>query len=164
MYLCVGVSGHVFVFWGERTCIFVLRVSILSLSTIFLLDFGTVQTVWYLFVFHFIALIYVYWCPARFHIKWCSCRLVVARRVQWGSTGCSYISDHLRSPWFLVRFVLPNLQFSLLYFVRHRLGFHHLFFVIALLFFFDLRLLDITLVIFKLFLRRIHITRFVINL
>jgi hypothetical protein len=71
-------------------------------------------------------------------------RLVVARRVQWGSTGCSYISEHLRSPWFLVRFVLPNLQFSLLYFVRHRLGFHHLFFVIALLFFFDLRLLDIT--------------------
>jgi hypothetical protein len=155
MYLCVGVSGHVFLCLGYRFCPF-LR-----------FFYWILELFWQrgnLFVFHFIALTYVYWCPARFHIKWCSCRLVVARRVHWESTGCSYISDHLRSPWFLVKFVWPNLQFSLLCFVRHRLGFHHLFFVIALLFFFDLRLLDITLVFFKLFLRRIQTTRFVINL
>jgi hypothetical protein len=46
LYQVMKVSGHVFVCWGERTCIFVLRVSILSLSTIFLLDFGTVLTAW----------------------------------------------------------------------------------------------------------------------
>jgi len=34
---------------SERSCIFVLEVSILSPSMIFLLDLGTVQTVWFFF-------------------------------------------------------------------------------------------------------------------
>ena len=36
-----------------------LEVSILPLSTILLLDFGTVPTLWYLFVFHFIRMFFV---------------------------------------------------------------------------------------------------------
>ena len=35
----------------ERSCICVLGVSLLSLSTILILDFGNVLTVWYFFVF-----------------------------------------------------------------------------------------------------------------
>ena len=42
---------------NEQSCICVLMVSISSLSTIFLLDFGTVPTVWFLFVFFFILLV-----------------------------------------------------------------------------------------------------------
>ena len=38
---------------SEWSCICVLRISILPLSLIFLLDFGTVPTVWY-FIFHFV--------------------------------------------------------------------------------------------------------------
>jgi uncharacterized membrane protein len=37
----------------EQSCICVLSVSILPVSTIFLLNFGTVPTVWYFFVVHF---------------------------------------------------------------------------------------------------------------
>jgi len=44
LYKARKVSGHVFV----------LRVSILPLSTIFLLDFGTVPIVCYFVVFHFV--------------------------------------------------------------------------------------------------------------
>ena len=56
MYLhtMVQVSGHVFVYYGssKRSCICVLKVSPLSLSTMFLLDFENVRTVWY-FLFSF---------------------------------------------------------------------------------------------------------------
>ena len=41
----------------ERACICTLWVSILPLSTILILDFGTVPTVWYYLVFHFIRTI-----------------------------------------------------------------------------------------------------------
>jgi hypothetical protein len=40
---------------SEWSCISELGVFILALSTIFLLGFGTVPTVWYFFVFHFIV-------------------------------------------------------------------------------------------------------------
>jgi hypothetical protein len=47
------VRGHVYcVLWVRYMC--VRGVNLFSLSTIFLLDFGTVPTVWYFFVFHFI--------------------------------------------------------------------------------------------------------------
>ena len=39
---------------GKWEVLCVLGVSILPLSTIFLFDFGTVPTVWYFWVFHFI--------------------------------------------------------------------------------------------------------------
>jgi len=47
MYLCAR---------GQRSCICVLGVSILSLSTIFILDFGNLQEVWY---FTFVLLDYM---------------------------------------------------------------------------------------------------------
>ena len=41
---------------SERSCICVLGESVLPLSTIFLLDFGNISTVWdFLFVFHLIV-------------------------------------------------------------------------------------------------------------
>ena len=49
MYLCVKSS--------DWSCICVLRVSIFPLSTIFLLDFGTVQTMWYFINFHLLFLL-----------------------------------------------------------------------------------------------------------
>jgi hypothetical protein len=39
---------------SERSCNCLLGVSVVPLSTIFLLEFGTVPTVWYFFVFRFI--------------------------------------------------------------------------------------------------------------
>jgi hypothetical protein len=49
MYLCF--TGHVFVcYWS---CICVLQVSILPLSTILLLNFGTVPAVWYFYFYFF---------------------------------------------------------------------------------------------------------------
>jgi hypothetical protein len=78
IFIEVSVSSHA----SERSCIGVLGVSIVSLSTIYLLDFRTVPTVWYIlelfrqcgifwncsdsvvyFAFHFIyryTLLYVY--------------------------------------------------------------------------------------------------------
>ena len=50
--ICVlGVSSQE----SEQSCICVLRVSILPLSTIFLLDIGIILTVWYFFISHFIT-------------------------------------------------------------------------------------------------------------
>ena len=40
---------------SELSCVCVLGVSILPLSTIFLFDFGTVPTMWFCFVFNFIG-------------------------------------------------------------------------------------------------------------
>ena len=41
---------------SERSCICVLEVSILSLSTNFLWDFGNVRSVWYLFILYFMQI------------------------------------------------------------------------------------------------------------
>ena len=53
MYLCVRV--HVFV--CQRSCIYVLVVSILPISTIFLFDFGNVPTVSFFVCFLFYSLL-----------------------------------------------------------------------------------------------------------
>jgi len=55
--LCIEV--HVPSHKSDRSCICVLGVSILPFSTIILLGFGTVPTVWYFFVFFFIWLQYI---------------------------------------------------------------------------------------------------------
>jgi hypothetical protein len=58
MYLCVRgiVTKPVPIQESERSCICVLGESVLPLSTIFLLDFGNISTVWdFLFVFHLIV-------------------------------------------------------------------------------------------------------------
>jgi len=53
------VRGHVFVcyvmYLCVTSCIFVLGVSILPLSTIFLLDFGYISTVWYFLLFFILS-------------------------------------------------------------------------------------------------------------
>ena len=47
LFIEVSVSGHE----SERSCIYVLGVSILPLSTIILMfDFGVVQTVWHMHI------------------------------------------------------------------------------------------------------------------
>jgi hypothetical protein len=64
MYLCF--TGHVFVcYWS---CICVLQVSILPLSTILLLNFGTVPAVWYFYFYFFFfysinrdCCLWIYW-------------------------------------------------------------------------------------------------------
>jgi hypothetical protein len=43
---------HNIIYQSERSRVWVLGVSILSLSTILVFDFGIVPTVWYFFVFH----------------------------------------------------------------------------------------------------------------
>ena len=39
---------------SERSCVFMLGVSSLPLSTTLIFDFGVVLTVWYIFIFHLI--------------------------------------------------------------------------------------------------------------
>ena len=55
LFIEVPVPGHI----SERSCICVLLgVLILSFSTIFLLDFGTIPIVLYVFVFHLLSELY----------------------------------------------------------------------------------------------------------
>jgi hypothetical protein len=43
---------------SERSCICVLGLSILPLSTFLIFDFGSVPTVWYFLFFYFITVVY----------------------------------------------------------------------------------------------------------
>ena len=54
MFVCVGDIGRVCVCWRHRSCLCVLEISFLLVSTILLFDCGIVPILWYVFSFHFI--------------------------------------------------------------------------------------------------------------
>ena len=54
MFVCVGDIGRVCVCWRYRSCLCVLEISFLSVSTILLFDCGIIPILWYFWGLHFI--------------------------------------------------------------------------------------------------------------